>query len=491
MQAAGGRGRLCVLAACLSLLAAAARAEPWMAPGEVTLRHDLQRLADAGLLSVPSLSWPIGWSAVARDLGRIDPATISAGQRASLERLLARAQHEMRADHVGVTASVAGAVDPTPLRSFESTPRDPGEASLAAAWLGERFAVKLDATLVADPADDQSIRADGSYLAMSLGNWMLSAGYLDRWWGPGWQGSLILSNNHRPLPAIAIDRNEATPFDLPVLRWLGPWRLSSFMGQFEHDRDVADALLFGLRVEFRPHPTLQVALSRTAQWCGEGRPCDLGTFWDLLLGNDNDPDLAEQPGNQLAGFDLRWSWPGGRVPVALYAQGIGEDEAGFMPAKYLGLFGAESWGDIGAASWRAYAEYADTACDFLNDPPAFGCAYTNVIYTSGYRYRGRALGHAMDADGESVAAGILLLDARGRRWELQGRNVKLNRAGEAVGHSLAGSPARVRDLSVVHESGHAWGTITVSLGFTDVDATGSVAVEDGVRGFVAWRHEIR
>ncbi len=201
--------------------------------------------------------------------------------------------------------------------------------------------------------------------------------------------------------------------------------------------------------------------------------------------------IAEQPGNQLAGFDLRWSWPGGRVPVALYAQGIGEDEAGFMPAKYLGLFGAESWGDIAAASWRAYAEYADTACDFLNDPPAFGCAYTNVIYTSGYRYRGRALGHAMDADGESVAAGILLLDARGRRWELQGRNVKLNRAGEAVGHSLAGSPARVRDLSVVHESGHAWGTITVSLGFTDVDATGSVAVEDGVRGFVAWRHEIR
>ena len=24
----------------------------------------------------------------------------------------------------------------------------------------------------------------------------------DRWWGPGWDGSLILSNNARPIPAI-------------------------------------------------------------------------------------------------------------------------------------------------------------------------------------------------------------------------------------------------------------------------------------------------
>jgi len=48
--------------------------------------------------------------------------------------------------------------------------------------------LKLSATVVADPDDDRELRPDGSYLAMSLGNWMVSAGYLDRWWGPGWQG---------------------------------------------------------------------------------------------------------------------------------------------------------------------------------------------------------------------------------------------------------------------------------------------------------------
>jgi hypothetical protein len=489
-------GRSCrplelALAGMTTLAAATAVAEPWVAPGDVRLRHDVHRLADAGLLTGPSLSWPIAWSQVARELARADLASLRDGDRVAVERLRTRAAREMRTDDIRLEATLSVSADPTPLRTFESIPREEGEARLAADWVDQRFAWKLAATVVADPDDDHTVRPDGSYIAMSLGNWMVSAGYLERWWGPGWQGSLILGSNAQPLPSIALDRNEATPFDVPVLRWLGPWRFSTFMGQFESDRDYPEALLFGMRAEIRPHPTLQIAASRTAQWCGDGRPCDLGTFWDLLVGNDNDQDLEEQPGNQLAGFDLRWSWPGARVPLAVYAQAIGEDEAGFMPSKYLGLFGLETWGDLGGGSWRVHAEYADTTCDFLSDPPEFGCAYTNTIYTSGYRYRARVLGHAMDADGESVGGGALFIDSRGRRWELQGRNVKLNRAGAAPGHSLADSPATLRDLALTHESSHPWGTIAVSLGYADVDATGPVAVEEGVRGFVTWRHAIR
>jgi hypothetical protein len=428
---------------------------------------------------------------VARELGKLDTAGLSPGEQATVERLRVRAAREMRTGDTSLVATLSGAVDPTQLRTFEATPREEGEATLSADWLGQRFAWKLSATVVADPDDDRELRPDGSYLAMSLGNWMISAGYLDRWWGPGWQGSLILSNNARPMPSIALDRNESTPFDLPFLRWLGPWRLSSFMQQFESDRDYSNALLFGLRAEIRPHPTLQIAASRTAQWCGDGRPCGLDTFWDLLVGNDNDQDLSEQPGNQLAGFDVRWSWPGASVPLALYAQGIGEDEAGFMPSKYLGLFGAEVWGDLAGGRWRAHVEYADTTCDFLRSPPEFGCAYTNGIYTSGYRYRGRVLGHSIDADGEAIGTGALFIDARGHRWEMLGRNVKLNRAGVAPGHSLADGEARVNDVVVTHERGLAWGNITVSLGYADVDSAGPVAVEDGVRGSLTWSHGLR
>ena len=101
------------------------------------------------------------------------------------------------------------------------------------------------------------------------------------------------------------------------------------------------------------------------------------------------------------------------------------------------------------------------------------------------------VGHTIDADGESVGGGVLYLDERGWRWEALVRNIKLNRAGEATGNTLADAPARVVDIALVHESSHAWGTMGVSLGYADVDASGTVAVEDGWRGFLSWRYEIR
>jgi hypothetical protein len=33
--------------------------------------------------------------------------------------------------------------------------------------------------------------------------------------------------------------------------------------------------------------------------------------------------------------------------------------------------------------------------------------------------------------------------------------------------------------------------MTVSLGYMDVDAEGSTILEDGMRGFVTWRHALR
>ena len=162
-----------------------------------------------------------------------------------------------------------------------------------------------------------------------------------------------------------------------------------------------------------------------------------------------------------------------------------------MPSKYLGLFGLEAWGDLAGGTWRMHAEYADTACDFLSDPPEFGCAYTNSIYTSGYRYRGRVLGHSIDADGEAIGAGALFIDSRGHRWEVLGRNVKLNRAGVAPEHSLSDGEARVRDVGVTHERALPWGTIAVSLGYADVDSAGPTGLQDGVRGFLTWSHALR
>jgi hypothetical protein len=482
------------LAIVVVALAAAhvASAEPWVAPGDVRLRHDLELLYDAGVLTGPSLSWPLSWPDIARDLGRADASELPMGAAAALLRVRSRLGREQRIREPALSAEISLGAHPIRIRSFADTPREDVQASLVLNDLGARFAYRLEATVVSKPEDGQTWRPDGSYVAASLGNWMLSFGWMERWWGPGWDGSLILGTNARPVPAIGIERQESTPLDVPVLRWLGPWRFVTFMGQLEGDRDYANALLFGMRVELRPLPSLQLAASRTAQWCGEGRPCTWSDFWDLFIGNDNDQPLDEQPGNQLAGFDLRWTWPGGSVPVALYAQAIGEDEAGFFPSKYLGLLGAEMWGEALDGTWRAYVEYANTTCNFAGTPQ-YGCAYESTIYTDGYRYRGPSIGHSIDSDGESVGFGGTLVGPAGEEWRLLVRGTRLNRKGRATGDFLTDGPADVQDVQLTHRRQFSWGTLEASVGYSNCDADEGVEVyvDEGWRGFVTWRRELR
>ena len=371
------------------------------------------------------------------------------------------------------------------LRRFASVPREEGELSAGLQYTGERLALRLQGTAVVNASDGRTARADGSYAGVILGNWIFSAGLLDRWWGPGWEGSLILGTNQRPIPAVTIERNYSDAFESPWLAWIGQWRATATMGQLEGNRsDAPDARLFGLRLTWKPHQRLEVGLSRSAQWCGKGRPCDLGTFWDLLLGQDNDQPLAEQPGNQMAGLDLRWSLPW--APVALYAQAIGEDEANYMPSKYLGLFGAETWGGWGEHSWRMHLEYADTACGFDSSTPQFGCAYRNGNYPDGYQYRDRVIGHAIDGDSQQLAAGLLLVAADGSSWELAAQSAKVNRAGANPVHSVLTFAAKIRSADAYHRRKLLGGDLSVGLGYEDSDQVGALSDGSDLRGFLQW-----
>ena len=194
--------------------------------------------------------------------------------RTRLDRLKERLRRELDVGSVNARVGIAGAYNPRIIRSFENTPRDEGEAKAELSWLGERVTVNLSATYVANPLDDDEFRPDGTYVGVTLGNWMLTAGWQERWWGPGRDGSLILSTNARPMPGIGLQRISSTPFSTKWLRWMGPWTFTSFMNRMDDERVVEDGLLFGMRGSFRPVPGLEIGLSRTAQWCGDGRPCD-------------------------------------------------------------------------------------------------------------------------------------------------------------------------------------------------------------------------
>ena len=473
----------------LVLAAAPAVADPWIAPGDAQLRHDLELLADAGIVRAPLTAWPVSWGEIARDVSRRPlEEPLAAWLEAALARVRAAARDAERGRRVEGNAALAGSEQPMALRRFGYTPREEGELSVGLQYTGDRYAYRLQATAVVDADDGKTYRPDGSYVGMVLGNWLLHAGYIDRWWGPGWEGSLIYGNNARPIPSVTIERNYSDAIDHPWLSWVGRWRFAATMGQLEGDRnDAPHARFFGARLTWKPHPRFEFGLSRSAQWCGDGRPCGADVFWDLLTGNDNDQPLEEQPGNQMAGYDLRWSLPW--APLAVYMQAIGEDEAGVLPSKYIGLFGAEIWGGIGGSSWRAHVEYADTACSFYESEPEFGCAYRNVIYSDGYQYYDRSIGHAIDGDSEQLAGGFMLVRGDGSSWGLAAQGSRINRESANPVHSVSPVAIRIESADLEHRRGLLGGDLHVSVGVERRDG----GADDGeqVRGFVHWVREFK
>jgi hypothetical protein len=473
-------------ALCSLALSVAVRASPWLEPGDSSLRHDIQLLADAGVLRGPVTSWPLSWPEIAGDVldksgEGLDDATLGA-----LLNVQRRARAAAIPGFTGLGLKASLAREPDTLRGFEDTPRDEAEATVRAGWMSRRFALELRATGVADPTDGRRVRPDGSYLGVNIGNFMVSAGYVSRWWGPGWDGSLILSSNARPMPMLSVERNYADPFRHKLLRWLGPWRASLAVGQSdEQDVAIADVRFLAARVSLKPRSWLELGFTRTAQWCGAGRPCGWDSFRDMLAGRDNevvDGSIAQQPGNQMAGYDLRLRSPWRALPVAVYSQWSGEDEAGGLPSKFLGLFGVEAWRNTPWGRLRVHAEFADTACSFSRRTPEFECAYRNGAFPQGYAYRGRSLGHAMDNDSRMYSLGAILNREGGDSLSIRVRRVELNRDGGS--HAISTVPLDLENVELRYQRAFGVGTLAVGVGYDD--ESGPATATSRARGFLTW-----
>ena len=329
---------------------------------------------------------------------------------------------------------------------------------------------------------------------MVLGNWMVTAGWQERWWGPGNDASSILSSNVRPRPGVTLQRNLSTPFETKWLSWLGPWNLTTFMEHLDDERVTDDPLLWGFRFGFRPLRGLEINVTRTAMWCGEGRPCDFSTFLDVLKGNDNrgqNTTPEEEPGNQLAGYDIRWSLPAD-IPVALYMQWTAEDgrPQGVPLGSLLRLAGGEFWGTVGGLAHRTHIEVADTTCreggfGFSDKKP--NCAYNHPLYPTGYRYNKRVMGHSIDGDGRSYSVGSTLVQAAGHTWNVALRYMQINREGSPdPRHSLSATPQDRADVQVTHERLTRFGRFHLGVGYSYVDDEASGTDSSDFTGFIRW-----
>lgn len=418
-----------LLTAILLSASLASQAAPWIEPNDVFLRQDLQVLADAGLLKTPLNTFPLAWAAVEKDFVNIKRLDLP-------EQLLLaydRVQHSLTiAKNNEFNHRVKGGYSSSnPVAyGFTDRPRSAG------AWLeastehtGKRLAGKVNITRSRenDALDEDAIRFDGSYLSFVYANWAVTAGWQDRWWGPGNDTGLILTNNARPIPAISLSRVSSEGFKTPWLSWIGDWTFTTFLGRFEDNRFIDNALLWGMRANFRPFKNLEVGISRSIQLGGEGRSSDLGVFVDAFFGDRDNPDfLEEEPGNQLGGVDLRYSTKVFNQPIAFYTEYTGEDEADKLPTKGLFLAGAEWFTSSVHQQTKVFLEYTDSEADCF-DGQEGNCAYEHDIYLSGYRQFNRALGSTYDSDAKTLVLGVQREYDNGHAWNVSLKYLELNR----------------------------------------------------------------
>ncbi|MFN3740310.1 MAG: capsule assembly Wzi family protein [Thermodesulfovibrionales bacterium] len=230
-----------------------------------------------------------------------------------------------------------------------------------------------------------------SYGVLSLLGLDLQFGRDSQWWGPGYHGALLVSNNAEPLTMLRF--TNSYPVLLPsVFKYLGPFRFVFFITRLEEERTIPEPYLWGMRFNFKPHPYIEIGLERTALLGGRGRSSDLKTWLKSLTGRqENDPG---EPGDQRAGFDLKITLPFKRQPLQLYVEAAEEDEAGGLPYKWAYLAGIYMPRILSLERLSLRAEYANTHVS--GGPNVW---YSHHIYgLDAYSYKGRIIGHHIGTD---------------------------------------------------------------------------------------------
>ncbi|GLP96890.1 capsule assembly Wzi family protein [Paraferrimonas sedimenticola] len=421
--------RVSAIAIACSLAGANAIAAPWVDTSDQFLRADIQRLADAGVITVPINTFPLMWSGIGQDLEQADHRALSPEVLDAFSRVNFYYNLNRKPDGVGQIKAQATSNDKR-FTDFGQAHRTPANLQVSYSGMVDRVAYKIAASAHYNPKDGEHYRLDDSYVAIALGNWIITGGAQERWWGPGFDHALHVSNNARPMPAISISRNNPQAFETPWLSWIGPWNVTASISQMEKERAIPNPYLVQARVNFRPIRQLEFGLSLSNQLCGEGQNCEWRNLWDMITGGtecadgstDCDPSKNTHIGNKLAGVDLRYNDTWFSQPIGIYYEQTCEDSAGPYPwdiADCSRLFGADTWIHKQQAQFKLYAEYSDTMVACGPDPNAFNCMYEHSDYKSGYRYHGRVIGSTYESDARSAMFGVQT------QWQQYGLDTKL------------------------------------------------------------------
>jgi hypothetical protein len=259
------------------------------------------------------------------------------------------------------------------------------------ATLFNEFAFYLHPEFIGSSEDNGDVDLIEGYGKAMVGPIEIEVGKDSMWWGPGHHGSILMSNNAAPFTMVKVTNPQ--PMELPwILKGLGPFRAQWFLTELDDNRIVPETKLTGLRLNVRPHPWLEIGASRVIMFGGRGMPqVDVLDYAKMWVQREE-----QTTNNQIAGLDASLLVPLARNPLLrslkFYGDVAGEDEANGWPAKWSYLLGLQLNDILRTGRTDLRFEYADT----------HRVLYQHSVYTSGYTYEDRVIGHDVGPDARDL-----------------------------------------------------------------------------------------
>lgn len=201
------------------------------------------------------------------------------------------------------------------------------EARVAAEGYYSRYATLfIEPQLLVSAASTDGFLEKG-YLKIGGGGLELEVGRDENWFGPGYRGSTVLTNNARNFDQIKLWSPE--PVDVGwVTKYIGSVKYAVIAAQFDETgsgTNKRQPYFLGAKLAVKPKEWFEIGVNFARQFGGPGTGGKSASLSEIIFGGGYNDRT-----NSIAGFDLRFRLPSlGNSEI--YAEYSGEDSASFWP----------------------------------------------------------------------------------------------------------------------------------------------------------------
>ena len=245
-------------------------------------------------------------------------------------------------------------------------------------------------------------RVFDAYIGLNPGHgWQLSFGYQSLEWAPGPGGSMLWSDNARPVPMF---RFMQTGVRLPgPLAWLGTARVDNFFGWLGGHSYIPHPYIYGNKVNFKPLPCLEFGFGRTVTIGGAGGdPLTAENFLLSFFGRVRN-SYNSVPGSSRAGFDWTFYVPRTSNYLVFYGEWFASDDPVplFNPPKnpYRPGLWITRFPHLAKLDFHMEAANSESPGQGAN---AGNFNYWNHEYRDGYTNDGNLMGNTVGRMGRTI-----------------------------------------------------------------------------------------